>query len=92
MPNSISTSVPSVISFNSHAVRAMPPKIRLRGACDLIAQATHQAEFIQGITLAVEAGKELVLEPGQVTGLYFSLQDLIDRLKKAEVLMGRQHS
>lgn len=89
MPNSLGTSMPAVLNFNSHAVRNIQPKIRLREACDLIAQATSQAEFIQSIALTAEADKELVLEPRQVTGLYYSLQDLVDRLRKAEILIDK---
>lgn len=89
MPNSLGTSMSAVLSFNSHAVRNIQPKIRLREACDLIAQATSQAEFIQSIALTAEANKELVLEPRQVTGLYYSLQDLVTPCRTLSIGLGK---
>lgn len=55
-------------------------------ALDILSEARGVAAFIQGITLA---GGDLHLGAGQVAGLYCTLQDLIDRIRRAEDLVGQ---
>ncbi|PTR07119.1 hypothetical protein C8R32_10875 [Nitrosospira sp. Nsp5] len=52
-------------------------------ARDLLEEASHIAKFIQGVSL----NHEIHLEPGEVTGFYFILQDLIGRIDKANLLL-----
>lgn len=65
-------------------------------ALNTLSHAAAVAEFVQGITLVPGIGGEIHLHKGQVTGLYYVMQDLIDRINLAAGLVdqlekGQQH-
>jgi len=59
----------------------------LMAAADKLREAAYLAEFIQSISLNVPHGGELLLQPGQVTGFYYAMENTIDRIKEAEALI-----
>lgn len=48
-------------------------------ALEALSEASSIAEFVQGIT-DLARGEDLHLQAGQVTGLYHTIQHLIDRI------------
>lgn len=56
-------------------------------ATERLNEAACMAEFIQSISLNVPHGGELLLQPGQVTGFYFVMQNTIDLINEAEGLI-----
>ncbi|MDO9011949.1 MAG: hypothetical protein Q7U78_09115 [Gallionella sp.] len=59
----------------------------LRDATDKLSEAVYLAEFIQSISLNVPHDGSIILQPGQLTGFYYAMQNTIDRIKEAEVLI-----
>lgn len=70
------------------AANISPNRARL-DAMDILCEARGVATFVQGITL-LEPENDLHLGAGQVTGLYYTLQDLINRIRRVEDLV-EQH-
>ncbi|SOD40561.1 hypothetical protein [Nitrosovibrio sp. Nv4] len=60
----------------------------LNNAMDLLSQARHLADFVQSITLSPRPDEGLHLLPGQLSGLFYVMQDLMDRIEKASSLLG----
>jgi hypothetical protein len=58
----------------------------LMAAADKLREAAYLAEFIQSISLNANGGG-LLLQPGQVTGFYYAMENTIDRIKEAEALI-----
>jgi hypothetical protein len=56
-------------------------------AADKLREAASLAEFIQSISLNVPHGGTILLQPGQVTGFYYAMQNTIDRITEAEALI-----
>lgn len=56
-------------------------------ALDTLESAAKVAQFVQGITLRVDQGGGVHLHSGEVSGLYYVMQNLIDRINKAKDLM-----
>ncbi|MEJ1958362.1 MAG: hypothetical protein WDM70_01985 [Nitrosomonadales bacterium] len=56
-------------------------------ASDKLREAAYLAEFIQSISLIVPHDEAVLLQPGQLTGFYYAMQNTIDRIKEAEVLI-----
>lgn len=63
------------------------PDNALFEACDALNQAARFAEFIQGITLRTDKNGGIELGPGETTGLYYVMDDLIGRIRKTEALI-----
>jgi hypothetical protein len=62
-------------------------------AQDLLNEATYIAEFLQTITLLKDKDEGLLLQGNQVYGLHYVMQDMIDRLQKADALLdGRKEA
>lgn len=59
----------------------------LLDATNKLHEAAYMAEFIQSISLNVPHDGAIMLQPGQVTGFYFVMQNTIARIKEAEVLI-----
>lgn len=59
----------------------------LLDASDKLREAACMAEFIQSISLNVPHDGTILLQPGQVTGFYYAMENTIDRIKEAEVLI-----
>ncbi len=55
-------------------------------AQDVLSEARFIAEFVQSITL-VAHGRGVNLDPSQTTGLYYVMQDMLDRVKRSEALL-----
>lgn len=53
---------------------------------DFLSEARFIAEFVQSITL-VSRGKGVVLDSGATSGLYYVMQDMLDRIKRSEELL-----
>jgi hypothetical protein len=73
MPKSVSKSVSKSIK---------PSK--LLKASTLLTEAASLAEFAQAFAVNAEAGEDLWLTPEQVTGMYYALGDIADRIRKAD--------
>lgn len=58
-------------------------------ALDTLCEARGVATFIQNITLTEGQERDLHLGAGAVTGLYYTLQDLINRIRRVEYLVGQ---
>lgn len=74
----------------AHAKETKPAPAGTRNlldAADKLREAAYLAEFIQSISLNVPNDGALLMQPGQVTGFYYAMEDTIDRIKKAEVLI-----
>ena len=56
-------------------------------AMDALSNAAAVAQFVQGITLIPRGDGEIHLHKGQVTGLFYVMQDLIDRINRAAGLV-----
>jgi hypothetical protein len=56
-------------------------------AHDLLNEAAYIAEFVQSITILKERDDSLILSGHQVYGLHYVMQDMIDRLQKADALL-----
>lgn len=67
------------ISLNSERLEAL----------DVLCEARGIATFIQNITLTEGPERDLHLGSGAVTGLYYTLQDLINRIRRVEDLVGQ---
>lgn len=65
------------------AATNISPNIAWIDAQDILCEARCVAIFIQNITI-VEPGSGLHLSAGGVTGLYYTLQDLINRIRRVE--------
>ncbi|MBA4142316.1 MAG: hypothetical protein H0X43_04750 [Nitrosospira sp.] len=52
-------------------------------AQDLLMEAGHVAEFVKDMSLNVDVN----LEAGELSGFFFVMHDLINRIKKAERLL-----
>lgn len=61
--------------------------LNLNDAAGKLREAAALAEFIQSISLNLPPDKELVLQPLQLTGFYYAMQDTIDRIIEAEGLI-----
>ena len=59
----------------------------LMDAADKLREAAFLAEFIQSISLNVPHGGGILLQPGQVTGFYYAMQNTIDRITEAEAFI-----
>jgi len=59
----------------------------LRDALDKLREAAYVAEFVQSISLNVPHDGTVTLQPGQLAGFYLAMNDTIDRIKSAEVLI-----
>lgn len=59
----------------------------LNGAVDKLNEAAYLAEFIQSISLNVPSDGALELQPAQLTGFYFAMQNTIDRIREAASLI-----
>ena len=59
----------------------------LRDACDELREAAGLAEFVQSISLNVSSDGSVTLQPGRLFGFYIAMQDTIDRIKAAELLI-----
>ena len=70
-------------------VRAISNK-NLLVAVAALSGATAIAQFVQGITLRSHRDEDLHLNGGEVTGLYYVMQDLIDKIKQASDLVSQQ--
>lgn len=56
-------------------------------ACDILSHAAYIARFVQGITIRGKTDEGLNMGAGEVTGLYFVMDDLIDRIEKANEMI-----
>lgn len=54
---------------------------------EVLDEAAAVAEFVQGITLLEGPKRELHLSSGGTTGLFYTMQDLIDRIRRAEGML-----
>jgi len=52
-------------------------------AQDMLMEAGHVAQFVKDMSLNVDVN----LEAGELSGFFFVMQDLINRIKKAERLL-----
>lgn len=59
---------------------------------DTLSEARAVATFVQGITLVSGPVRDLHLSAGQTTGLYYTMQDLIDRISRAEGMLEQLNS
>ena len=89
-----------VICLMTDALPALPPEaasektepvaVRTRDlldASDKLREACYLAEFIQTISLNGPRDSAVTLQPGQLTGFYFAMQNTIDRIREAEALI-----
>lgn len=60
----------------------------LLAAGNALSGATAIAHFVQGVTLRSPRGEDLTLCGEEVTGLYYVIQDLIDKIKLAVDSLG----
>lgn len=56
----------------------------LLDAADLLSEARALAAFVQSIPLNCGAGESIMFTPNQLSGMHYSMQDIIDRIKRAE--------
>jgi hypothetical protein len=56
-------------------------------AHDLLNEAAYIAEFVQSITITKDIDDSLILSGHQLYGLHYVMQDMIDRLQKADALL-----
>lgn len=54
---------------------------------DTLSEARAVATFVQGITLVSGPVRDLHLSAGQVSGLFYTMEDLIDRIRRAEDML-----
>lgn len=71
------------------ATANISPKDAWLDALEILTEARAVTEFIQGITLVNGPERSLHLGAGEVTGLYYTLQDLINRISRVEDLVGQ---
>jgi hypothetical protein len=55
-------------------------------AADAIAEAIYIARFIQGMTVNLPPDHALTLQPSQLSGLYYTMQGMIERMEKTKAL------
>lgn len=56
-------------------------------AGDKLSEARTLVCFMQTVTLVVRPDQAVLLQPSQLTGLYFVMQNAIERIKEAEDLI-----
>lgn len=59
-------------------------------ACDALSTAKAIAEFVQGMALHAPRGEGVHLQPGELTGLFYVMNGLIDQITLAEVALERE--
>ncbi|GEM_PF-5814099 len=58
-------------------------------ANDKLREASAMASFVQSISLNVKHDDALLLQPEQLTGFYFVMQNTIDRIREADTLIDK---
>lgn len=69
------------VNSKSEAIRNLESHTLLIEAEDILEHAAYVAKFVQGITLRTDSNGEIEMHSGEVTGMYYVLEDLIDRIK-----------
>lgn len=59
----------------------------LHDASDKLVEVKALANFVQSISLNLHDGQALTLQPAQLSGFYYVLENIIDRAKEAEDLI-----